>query len=881
MSEGWEYSEWHNSRKNIKKSSDHRWPKFEDISTKQISYQYIGELPKGVYRSFNDKGEAIYTDINKKNVDIPLPKGWSSRKSKSIEAIVYTNTKTNNSQYSAPGRSPEGYLLKKNSKDTLFYEVYRSASAGKASETLVNLNILGPKGWTHPEIKSVGATLATVGAVSNLATLTAPVPVAVPAAVAVPASQSIASLGGGAGTAVPSIASLGGGAGTAAQSIASLGGGAGTAAQSVSDLLSIIGIESGGETGLGTAAGAEAGTLTVFVSEESQVENMQTTLNKIRDKGGFPLLETIEQIDAWIGKICKCKDDKVKVQPRRANLSDYLFTLGKEYIDKTGTATKLLKDNAGDLITEQAKAAGFFYSKTFTDYKTGTGLQNYHLIQNTGGGQNDCLILSFLGCISSNFRNAEEDIRHQVASDFRRIILPSLPLFKTKFYDELAKKTRFARYMHYIRDMQSTNFLDDAIIDLLVRQYKINILYFEGIKTGQMDTQVGTHLIIMPPAVNIADFRGNTSAIIIYNINNGHYESVYTINNHRLKIIFTPKEVNDLQTITLDGFPFKNQIIQDDVERIEDGTIIYVKGRGGKQYMVIGAHFKDGSQNVDLYDITDDIEKYKLIVAANPGKKFDPTTLGISYEKQPVREISRSPFVETRRSGSLGGAGSAAAAAGSALEEAENASPTTLAAIKASLNPLPDPGSALDAAENASPTTLAAIKASLNPPGPALDAAENVSPTTLAAIEASLNPPPGPASASASASKRTAAEIYKEMEDLSTEFEKFKDMQGDWGDAAYRIYSFSKEFIANEKAGKGTLNAIEEQIKSTQKYQLTEPYMTQISGGLLRARDLVNEFNAAIDKEQGHAGGSRRHSAKRKKSRKTHTSRKSRHKFRR
>ena len=349
----------------------------------------------------------------------------------------------------------------------------------------------------------------------------------------------------------------------------------------------------------------------------------------------------------------------------------------------------------------------------------------------------------------------------------------------------------------------------------------------------------------MPPAVNISEFPGNTSAIIIYNINNGHYESVYTINNGRLKIIFTPQEVIALQTITLRGFPFRSQIIQDDVERIQDGTIIYVKGRGGKQYMVIGAHFKDGSQNVDLYDITDDIENYKLIVAGNPGKKFDPTTLGISYEKQPVREISRSPFVETRRSG--------AAAVSSALEEAENVSPTT----------------------------LAAIKASLNPPGSALDAAENVSPTTLAAIEASLNPPPGPASASASASKRTAAEIYKEMEDLSTEFEKFKDMQGDWGDAAYRIYSFSKEFIANEKAGKGTLNAIQRYIESTQKYQLTEPYMTQISGGLLRARDLVNEFNAAIDKEQGHAGGSRRHSAKRKKSRKTHTSRKSRHKFRR
>jgi hypothetical protein len=120
------------------------------------------------------------------------------------------------------------------------------------------------------------------------------------------------------------------------------------------------------------------------------------------------------------------------------------------------------------------------------------------------------------------------------------------------------------------------------------------------------------------------------------------------------------------------------------------------------------------------------------------------------------------------------------------------------------------------------------------------------------------------------------------MEDLSTEFKELKHMQDEWGNAAHRIFSFIYEIKSTEKASIYTLKAIEKEIASIQKYPLTEPYMTQISGGLLRARELVNEFNAAIDKEQkrGQAGGSRR-SAKRKGARKTHKSRKSRHKSRR
>jgi hypothetical protein len=314
----------------------------------------------------------------------------------------------------------------------------------------------------------------------------------------------------------------------------------------------------------------------------------------------------------------------------------------------------------GQLITEEAKAPGFFKSQEFNDYKTRSALDTFHLINNTGGGQNDCLILSFLGCISKSFRNAEQPLRHKVASDLRRIILPSLPLFKTKFYDEYSEGTRLATYRNYTELMKGTTFLDDTIIDFLARQYKVTILYFEGIKVGYMVGHMGRELQIMPPAVNIAEPPGTTAAIIIYNINNGHFESVYTITEKGgMKIVFTPPEVKAIRSTALEGFPFKTQGAGHDAVRIEDGTTVYVKGEGDKKYMVVGAHYQEGTdQKVDFYYVTDNLEGYQAIVAGNPGIRLDPTKLGINVKTEYLRDISRIPIIETRGS-AAGGASSA------------------------------------------------------------------------------------------------------------------------------------------------------------------------------------------------------------------------------
>jgi hypothetical protein len=118
--------------------------------------------------------------------------------------------------------------------------------------------------------------------------------------------------------------------------------------------------------------------------------------------------------------------------------------------------------------------------------------------------------------------------------------------------------------------------------------------------------------------------------------------------------------------------------------------------------MVVGAHFKEGTQDVDLYSVTDEIDKYNMIVAANPGKRLETTTLGINFIEVATRDISTRPFT-----GGPGTAAQSAAAGGGAAASFEKR-----CHVCATLNPANTTKcSACTAAFTRGPTTAAAAAA--------------------------------------------------------------------------------------------------------------------------------------------------------------------------
>jgi broad specificity phosphatase PhoE len=517
----WKYMEAHDETIDHKVKGYNAWPMFQNEETGITSYQYTGELPPDVYREFDVNGVPVYKNTSDETVQLAgekykkpviyrrlphrYPDGWSVKKSGSQEGYTtYFKIGEERGQYAAPGVLPEGLKMKFKKSGDIYYQ-----GPPPKNQIYDDADLKGPPGWRHPIFSSSAeATIATVASLVP----GGPLP-----------SLAATSLLGSA-LALPS---------------------ADTAEQSRKPTLAASVTEQQQKTIAIPPSLPGGGSLA-----------LEEQLVKARTDAGLPLLETIKDIDDWIESQCACKGGNAKVITEDQDLSVYLFGLDEDFIDDTGSATNLLKNySSGQLITEEAKAPGFFESQEFNDYTTRSGLREFQLISNTGGGQNDCLILSFLGCISKSFRNAEQDLRHRVASNFRRIILPSLPLFKTKFYDEYSEATRLANYENYVRIMKGTTYLDDMIIDLLARQYKITILYFEGIKVGQM----GREIQIMTPTVNMADPKGNTAAIIIYNINNGHFESVYTTEKGAMKIVFTRDEVIAIQNRVLEGFPFKTQ----------------------------------------------------------------------------------------------------------------------------------------------------------------------------------------------------------------------------------------------------------------------------------------------------------------------------------
>ena len=99
-------------------------------------------------------------------------------------------------------------------------------------------------------------------------------------------------------------------------------------------------------------------------------------------------------------------------------------------------------------------------------------------LMNALGNNNDCLIHSFLSCVSRSFRKFSEEIRSTLASFFRRFVLPTIPGIDPNVRDRL----------------KSYQFLTGGEIEFLSIHYQIPII---NLQDG--DHEIERSMEIFPP----------------------------------------------------------------------------------------------------------------------------------------------------------------------------------------------------------------------------------------------------------------------------------------------------------------------------------------------------------------------------------------------
>jgi hypothetical protein len=132
------------------------------------------------------------------------------------------------------------------------------------------------------------------------------------------------------------------------------------------------------------------------------------------------------------------------------------------------------------------------------------------------GDNNDCLIHSFLTCISSNFRILDHEVRSIVASHFRRFVLPSIIKNKYAPTDDIIK--------YVVPRLESYNFLTGAEIDFLSDYFKIPII---NIRDSSLALERRMEI-----------FPSNPNSFLKKNTGNDNRLSFYII--HGTNVHFTP-----------------------------------------------------------------------------------------------------------------------------------------------------------------------------------------------------------------------------------------------------------------------------------------------------------------------------------------------------
>ena len=134
-------------------------------------------------------------------------------------------------------------------------------------------------------------------------------------------------------------------------------------------------------------------------------------------------LNSISEVEAWVARIAKC----MSVPPLKI---------------------QIVPDSSGHIV-----------SAAFTTDDSSLSLGGGQLMDALGDN-NDCLIHSFLTCVSVQFRKYDRVVRSKLASYFRRFVLPTTPSIDPNVRDRL----------------QSYNFLTGGEIEFLSNHYQIPIV---------------------------------------------------------------------------------------------------------------------------------------------------------------------------------------------------------------------------------------------------------------------------------------------------------------------------------------------------------------------------------------------------------------------
>jgi hypothetical protein len=199
-------------------------------------------------------------------------------------------------------------------------------------------------------------------------------------------------------------------------------------------------------------------------------------------------------------------------------------------------------------------------------------LSEYKAIKNSGGGKNDCLIISFLMGVSENYRKLSYTEKYVVSNEFRRNVLPRIIVSADKSELGLTSKSGTntdedvkKRVDKIIKKLQDYGYLLENIINLLSNLYKIFIVTLEP---GKRDVQ-GSEQTYQPPSIIENGLIINKSnplkigykipevynhGIIICNMNNnGHFE-ILTKDN---KYLFDRPEILDFYHVIDNNNPYK------------------------------------------------------------------------------------------------------------------------------------------------------------------------------------------------------------------------------------------------------------------------------------------------------------------------------------
>lgn len=285
-------------------------------------------------------------------------------------------------------------------------------------------------------------------------------------------------------------------------------------------------------------------------------------------------ISTLENINRWVQTTYRVNMSDPDIMTSREDDSE---ELGERFIRE---AVRYLRENKIQLLP----------GKTLNEFRriTDTLSRDYHMIQNTGGGKNDCLIISFLMGVSSAYRKLEYDVKYKCASEFRRNLLPDL-LENTRDPKIRSKQT----LRQDIKSLKTQNFLFDSHINLLSGLYKVRIISLETAKEGRMEGET----IYQPPTVN--DIGGDytnrdeyrNGGIIICNRSNGHYEIVSQ--KRPPKYFYSDAELTNFYDFIQNSNPFKGgKVTGEESHNILESSGIIREGArvmyNGQTYFIVG-----------------------------------------------------------------------------------------------------------------------------------------------------------------------------------------------------------------------------------------------------------------------------------------------------